>query len=182
MANQLPGSCRLPTRRRHVLTEIESPSVTWPQSFYELRRGDGCPMCEEGRPDDNGFGIRVLEGHFADAYLQRASIQRGYIVVIWRGRHVVELTELRDDEATSFWNDVLMTGRAVQAVYEPLKMNYLLAGNTLPHLHAHVLPRYETSDPNPGAPFPFPKEPPPPFPEAKLQGEAQTLRAFIGGG
>jgi diadenosine tetraphosphate (Ap4A) HIT family hydrolase len=161
------------------LAEIESPAVTWPQSFYELRRGDGCPMCEEGRPEDNTFGIRVLSGRFADAYLQRASIQRGYVVVIWRGRHVVEPTELSADEAASFWGDVLTTGRAVQAVYEPLKLNYLLAGNTLPHLHAHVLPRYQKGDPNPGHPFPFPEDPPPPFPETQLQGEAEALRAFI---
>jgi diadenosine tetraphosphate (Ap4A) HIT family hydrolase len=136
-------------------------------------------MCEEGRPDDNAFGIRVLSGRFADAYLQRASIQRGYVVVIWRGRHVVEPTELRDDEATSFWRDVLTTGRAVEAIYEPLKMNYVLAGNTLPHLHAHVVPRYENSDPNPSNPFPFPKDLPPPFPEDELQGEAEALRTFL---
>jgi diadenosine tetraphosphate (Ap4A) HIT family hydrolase len=136
-------------------------------------------MCEEGRPDDNTFGIRVLSGRFADAYLQRASIQRGYVVVIWRGRHVVEPTELSDDEGTSFWRDVLTTGRAVQALHKPLKMNYLISGNTLPHLHAHVLPRYEESDPNPGNPFPFPNDLPAPFPEAELQSDAASLRGFL---
>jgi diadenosine tetraphosphate (Ap4A) HIT family hydrolase len=152
--------------------------MTWPRSFYDIRRGDGCPLCIEGRPDDNGFGIRILSGPFADAYLQRAAIQRGYVVVIWRGRHVVEPTDTTEDEASSFWRDVLDTGRAVEAVYTPLKVNYLLAGNTLPHLHAHVVPRYEAGDPNPGHPFPFPESPPPPFAEADLQDEAEALRAW----
>jgi diadenosine tetraphosphate (Ap4A) HIT family hydrolase len=87
----------------------------------------------------------------------------------------VEPTELSDDEATSFWRDVLATGRRVEAVYKPLKLNYLLAGNTLPHLHAHVLPRYEDDDPNPGHPFQFPASPPPPFPEAELQAQAEAF-------
>jgi diadenosine tetraphosphate (Ap4A) HIT family hydrolase len=153
----------------------------WPQAFYELREGRGCPMCTEGRPDDNGFGIRVLSGRFADGYLQRASIQRGYVVAIWRGPHLVEPTEASEEEAASFWRDVLRIGAAVEMVYKPLKMNYLIAGNTLPHLHAHVIPRYEIGDPNPGWPFPFPTIPPPPFPEDELQEEAEDLRRLLSG-
>ena len=26
--------------------------MEWPASFYELRRGEGCPMCEQGRPEE----------------------------------------------------------------------------------------------------------------------------------
>jgi hypothetical protein len=73
--------------------------VEWPDSFYALKRGEGCPMCAEGRPEETAFGVRILTGEVCDAMLQRSAIQRGYTVVIWRGRHVVEPTELSDEEA-----------------------------------------------------------------------------------
>lgn len=69
---------------------LPSLAVQWPQSFYELRRGEGCGMCAEGRPDETAWGARIFSGSVSDAYLQRADIQRGYTVVVWRGRHVAE--------------------------------------------------------------------------------------------
>jgi diadenosine tetraphosphate (Ap4A) HIT family hydrolase len=47
---------------------------------------------------------------------------------------------------------VLSVGRAVQAVFSPIKVNYFLLGNTVPHLHTHVIPRYR-DDPWPGGPL-----------------------------
>ena len=35
-----------------------------------------------------------------------------------------------------------------------MKMNYETLGNSLPHLHTHLVPRY-TDDPRPGQPFPL---------------------------
>jgi diadenosine tetraphosphate (Ap4A) HIT family hydrolase len=42
-------------------------------------------------------------------------------------------------------------GRAVQARFKPVKLNYMTPGNTVPHVHAHVLPRYQ-DDSAPGGP------------------------------
>ena len=58
-------------------------------------------MCAQGRPDETLYGVRVFAGEMADAYLQRAAIQRGYTVVIWRGRHVAEPTELASTRPAS---------------------------------------------------------------------------------
>jgi hypothetical protein len=33
-------------------------------------------------------------------------VQRGYTLVIWRGRHVAEPTELTDSEAQGYWLEV----------------------------------------------------------------------------
>jgi diadenosine tetraphosphate (Ap4A) HIT family hydrolase len=80
-------------------------------------------MCAAGRPDADRYGIRILKGQYSDAYLQRADVQRGYTLVIWRGRHVNEPTELDDVEAAGYWAEVLAVARAVIAMYKPLKMN-----------------------------------------------------------
>jgi diadenosine tetraphosphate (Ap4A) HIT family hydrolase len=152
--------------------------VEWPASFYDLKRGEGCPMCASGRPDEDEHGIRIHAGEVTDAYLQRAAVQRGYTIVIWRGRHVAEPTELTDDEAVAFWRELLHVGRGLERVLEPVKLNYDLLGNSLPHLHVHVVPRY-ADDPRPGWPFPFPEDDPGVRDEDELRADAEALRAAL---
>jgi diadenosine tetraphosphate (Ap4A) HIT family hydrolase len=153
--------------------------MEWPESFYALRRGEGCPICAEGRPDENDFGIRVFAGEVSDAYLQRDGRQRGYTVANWRGRHVAEPTELTTEEAAQYWLEVLQVGRAVETAFTPVKMNYETLGNAVPHLHTHVMPRH-ADDPLPGFPFPHPAERPSPHPEDELRRDAETLRRILG--
>ncbi len=126
----------------------------WPTNWYELIRGVGCEMCESPRSDSDEYGIRIMATANTDAILQRANIQRGYTLVIWRGRHVTEPTELTDEEASTYWLDVLTVARALIRHFGPLKMNYETLGNSLPHLHTHLVPRY-VEDPAPGRPFPL---------------------------
>ena len=99
-------------------------------------------MCEQGRPEETPHGARFFAGEVSDAYLQREEIQRGYSLVVWRGRHVAEPTELTAEEATAYWLEVLRSGHAIENVFEPVKLNYDLLGNSLPHLHTHVVPRH----------------------------------------
>jgi diadenosine tetraphosphate (Ap4A) HIT family hydrolase len=155
--------------------------MEWPDAFYARRRGVQCPFCEQGRPDETLHGVRFFAGSVVDAYLQRAAIQRGYSVVVWRGRHVVEPTELAPDEAALFWMELLRVGRALIDCLEPVKLNYNVLGNSVPHLHAHVIPRYAV-DPRPEWPFPFPEEDPPPFAEEELRADADRLRRALSSG
>ena len=74
-------------------------------------------MCEQGRPEETPYGARFFAGEVSDAYLQREDTQRGYSVVVWRGRHVAEPTELTPEEAITYWLEVLRVGRAIEAGY-----------------------------------------------------------------
>ena len=148
--------------------------MEWPQSFYELKRGVGCPMCARGRPDETEFGTRIFAGEVTDAYLQRRNVQRGYTVIVWRGRHVVEPTELSADEAAQYWHEVLEVGRRIERQFEPVKLNYETLGNSMPHLHTHLMPRYAL-DPRPEWPFPYPEEAPP-IDEAAFRHDVELLR------
>lgn len=149
----------------------------WPADWEERKRGKDCAMCAEGRPSENEYGIRIQAGEWSDAYLQRVGSVRGYSIVIWRGRHVAEPTELSRDEASGYWKEVLQVARALEQQYRPLKVNIEMLGNTLPHLHTHVRPRY-LDDPAPFGPLPHGLHYAP-FPEAQLRADAEALRSLL---
>lgn len=134
---------------------LGSVGVEWPAAFYAQLAGTACPFCEGGRPAATPRGVRYFEGAVSDAHLVRADIQRGLSVVAWRGRHVVEPTELSDAEAAAHGGEVLRVARAIQAVLEPVKLNCDVLGNSVPHLHTHLVPRY-ADDPRPRAAGPAP--------------------------
>ena len=48
----------------------------------------------------------------------------------------------------------------------------------MPHLHAHVVPRY-AEDPRPGWPFPFPEAESPPIAEDAYRADVEALRALL---
>ncbi len=152
--------------------------MEWSPEFYAWRAGDGCPACAEGRADVIPGGVRYFAGAVSDAYLLRADIQRGLSIVVWRGRHVCEPTELTATEAAAYLAEVLEVGRALETVLEPVKLNYDLLGNAVPHLHTHIVPRY-ADDPRPGWPFPFPDPDPGPMPEERLMADVEALRGAL---
>jgi diadenosine tetraphosphate (Ap4A) HIT family hydrolase len=151
----------------------------WPRNWAELTQGIGCEMCANERLEADRYGVRIHAGRYTDAYLQRADVQAGYTVVMWRGRHVNEPTELDEVEASGYWSEVLAVARALIALYKPLKMNYETLGNSLPHLHTHLIPRF-TEDPRPGQPFPLTaQQPDARVPEARLWEDAEALRKLL---
>jgi hypothetical protein len=40
-------------------------SATWPSDRPERLRGKDCPMCSQGRPDEDEHGIRVHAGRYS---------------------------------------------------------------------------------------------------------------------
>ena len=155
----------------------------WPADWSERVRGKECPMCAQGRPDVAHGSSRIFEGRVSDAYLVRNDVgQRGYSVVIWRGgRHVSDPTELSKDEASSYFDEVLRVGRAIETQYKPIKMNFEMLGNSLPHLHTHVVPRY-LDDGEPGRPPHFMRidlEDEPEIPEQTYARDLAALRELL---
>jgi diadenosine tetraphosphate (Ap4A) HIT family hydrolase len=153
--------------------------MEWSEQFYAWRAGEGCPACADGRPPETSWGVRWFAGEVADAYLVRADVQRGLSIVVFRGRHVAEPTELTDAEAAAYGREVLTAGRALERAFAPVKLNYDVLGNELPHLHTHVVPRY-ADDPRPGWPVPFPDPQPDPMPQERLLADLAALREAVG--
>ena len=66
--------------------------------------------------------------------------------------HEEELYRLADKDRKQFLEDMSLVANALSKAFKPDKMNYELLGNSMPHLHWHLVPRY-TSDPMWGRPI-----------------------------
>jgi diadenosine tetraphosphate (Ap4A) HIT family hydrolase len=124
----------------------------WPIDWEDRVGGKDCPICAGLGQGDNKHAVHVWDGSCTEVLLSRRTAVRGYCLVTWAGAHVADPTDLAPSHAASYWDDVLSVGRAVRAVFRPVKVNYLLLGNLVPHLHTHVVPRY-VDDPAAGGPL-----------------------------
>ena len=107
-----------------------------PVAWAALRRGDACPVCRAGKPHDV---VAELEASWVT--MGEAAPMRGYACLVFR-RHAVELHDLDAEEGAAFMRDAQRLSRAVAMATAAVKLNYEVHGNTLPHLHLHVFPRY----------------------------------------
>lgn len=105
-----------------------------------------CPICERGAPLDV---IVEFEATWVTAPVEAPL--PGYVCVVSK-RHVVEPFELPGDELEAFWHEAMLVARAIAELLDPAKMNYEIHGNTIPHLHMHLYPRFE-GDPYQGGPI-----------------------------
>ena len=68
-----------------------------------------------------------------------------------------------------FFKEVSIYAKALKKVTKAIKINYEIHGNSLPHLHLHLYPRYRI-DPFPGAAINYNKK------SAKIYGEGEFER------
>jgi diadenosine tetraphosphate (Ap4A) HIT family hydrolase len=73
--------------------------------------------------------------------MQAAAPVRGYACLVSH-LHAVELHDLPEPTACAFMRDARRVSQALKGVTGAVKLNYEIHGNSLPHLHMHVFPRY----------------------------------------
>lgn len=116
-----------------------------------LVRGEGCPACAEIRLGTTDEGYIIARLQLSHLRLMRNQFIPGYCVLVC-ARHGPEPYHLAPEEQAWFFEDLVRATRALDRVFAPAKMNVNLLGNLVPHLHAHLVPRYY-GDPAPGHPI-----------------------------
>lgn len=144
-------------------------SRTWPEDWDSRKLGVGCHLCSDLT------GRSFHSGRTSEAVLETHAIAVGHVAVAFRGRHVASLIDLAPDELARYWADVQDVGRAVEHVFKPCHINYLLLGNIVPHLHVHVVPRY-LDDAAPERPLPWNTTP---VPEEVFAAQVRQLRDAV---
>jgi lincosamide nucleotidyltransferase A/C/D/E len=107
-----------------------------PGHWRRLCAVEGCPVCESG-PQRSRILAETPACWVTAA--DKATLS-GYVCVTSKV-HVVEPYELSEDEQVRFWLDAMAAARGLADVVKPIKMNYEIHGNTVPHLHMHLFPR-----------------------------------------
>jgi diadenosine tetraphosphate (Ap4A) HIT family hydrolase len=119
-------------------------------NWDELLNGKNCHLCGL-QPDANEYKIKIAPLRISTLYLFRDQRFRGYCLLVFDRYHATSLVQLSLDEYRAFTEDLRQAGAALEAALRPDHMNYELLGNSGPHLHWHIIPRYR-NDPRWGRP------------------------------
>ena len=125
---------------------------------------------------------RIKSGSFRDfiaelscgyVILGDQQLYRGYCVLLAK-LHATELYLMPVDAARLLSDEMRLVAEAIAAVVKPWKMNYECLGNSEPHVHWHLLPRYETDEMRRGPIWLRPES------ERKVTLDENDRRALIG--
>lgn len=94
-----------------------------------------CPLCRIARS-------RVIwHDRFCRVIIVDDADYPGYCRLIWR-THVKELTDLPAAQRAHCMRVVFAVEQTVRRVFNPDKVNLASFGNMVPHLHWHIIPRF----------------------------------------
>lgn len=103
---------------------------------------DGCLVCERISSIRGGANATfIAETPHAYAVLGDRQFLRGYSLLLWP-EHVEHLHDLSVSDRNRFLSDMAYLGEAMWRGLRPARLNYTIAGGLVPHLHAHVFPRW----------------------------------------
>ncbi len=105
-----------------------------------------CPVCNQAPMPEGMVDVIELPNSWLDA--EPLDCLKGACSVVAKV-HAVELYDLNDQQLLELMKEVQVYARALKTVTEAVKINYEIHGNTAPHLHVHLYPRY-LDDPFPG--------------------------------
>lgn len=101
---------------------------------------ENCELCKDEFEDVwvKNYAYWNLQVHTNQYYLGRS--------ILKLKRHVVDITEMNMDEREELFNQVLPEVKnALDELFNPDLYNYASLGNSCPHLHFHVIPRYKSN-------------------------------------
>jgi diadenosine tetraphosphate (Ap4A) HIT family hydrolase len=121
-----------------------------------LVRGEDCVLCHAvatlaAADAEDDYGFTVMEMSAGVLRLQKNQYVSGYTTLISK-RHVCEIYEFTPAERVEFIADLARASQAITQAFGALKINLQILGNSTPHLHAHIIPRYY-GDPKPDGPI-----------------------------
>jgi len=113
------------------------------QFFYGAKMAT-CPLC-----DTQGENI-LWQDDLCRVILAIEPDYPGFLRVILKA-HMREMTDLAGPDQAAFMRVVLAAESALRTALAPDKINLASLGNVVPHLHWHVIPRFENDPhfPNP---------------------------------
>ena len=120
-----------------------------------------CPVCNNfPQPDD----IKLIK-EFQTSWLEATPnvCLKGTCYLMIKP-HAVEIFDINENDLLNFMKEIQLTARALKKITGAIKINYEIHGNTIPHLHMHLFPRYR-DDPFAGVSIDYNRVGPPVYKE-----------------
>lgn len=95
-----------------------------------------CELCGEG------LGETLYQDERLRVILVDDPDYPAFCRVIWRA-HIKEMTDLAPGEQAYLFQWVMRTEAALRSVLQPDKINLASFGNVVPHMHWHIIPRWQ---------------------------------------
>lgn len=103
-----------------------------------------CAYCMIGENDElvDAFGIPVCDLPASRLILFKEQSHRGRCIVASKS-HVDDISDLDESESAAFMADVRRVAAAMHRAFSPAKINFGAYGDTMHHLHFHLVPKYQ---------------------------------------
>lgn len=99
----------------------------------------GCMYCEQGERLAS-LMIKVCDLSVTSVYLHREQTYRGRCVLAL-SRHAEELYELGPGEQAALMEDICRVEEVMRDLWQPGKINVGMFGDTVKHVHVHLVPK-----------------------------------------
>ena len=143
-----------------------------PNQWLFHTRKENCPYCRKEDDPTQARTLRLFKHSELCAHPEVPLKGTCYLITL---EHYVELFELNDEVLLGFMKEVQMAARALKEVTGAFKINYEIHGNTVPHLHLHLFPRY-IDDPFAGVPIDYHRTEPPVYNEDEFEIFVRMMR------
>ena len=120
-------------------------------NWNKLAVPENCPVCNQAPMPEGMIDLAELQYSWVNTEPIECMKWACHITSKFHG---IVLFDLEQDELHHFMDDVAVCAKALQVVTNAVKINYEIHGNTLPHLHVHLYPRF-VDDPFPGKPIDY---------------------------
>jgi diadenosine tetraphosphate (Ap4A) HIT family hydrolase len=99
-----------------------------------------CKYCRADEKELSPLMTHLTDLSASKVYLWNDQTYSGRCIVAFNG-HKTELFALAPAELEQYMRDVALVAKAVTKVSGCQKINYAIFGDTVPHLHLHVVPK-----------------------------------------
>jgi diadenosine tetraphosphate (Ap4A) HIT family hydrolase len=134
---------------------------------------DDCRYC--GKKTDVAEIVADLE--VSTLYLTKDQTYKGRCILALND-HKTELFQLGAGELQAFSRDMARAAKALHEVFKPGKINYAAFGDTYPHVHFHLVPKYE-GGPEWGAQFNLPLDEANPASKAQIEERIAAIKSRL---
>lgn len=121
--------------------------------YAKMANPEGCPVCQSQAAPNPPVILKELDYSWVECYEEAQGRLFGKCHVLSK-KHSEHFYDMSKEDMSNFMSDVQKAAQALHQVTEAVKINYEIHGNSMPHLHIHLFPRYLEDD-FPSAPIDY---------------------------